>query len=652
MVITHIVDDFLFELFPEAENDTEKLTSILKRYYTLGPFEPEVELKDSTIEVSIDVDRINADKGKFDKLVKYAESGKLDKAIELADELIENAPNISEYHRVRGQAYSEKGDQEEAINSLIDALKWNPKNEWALLMIGNIYARFKQDMETALKYFDKVLEVKPDDYHALNNIGVQLFETGRKEEALEYLNKALEANPKYPNTLFAFAMIAYRENDYSKAFEYSTKSLRNQDKKDELYDNAVKMALSSAKELTGEIDGLGIAEEYMQSLSDRFDVDIKMEADPEIPTAATMQYAEVYQRNHHLIKYKPNHPAVAHLVVHELMHLELREEARVENVNKLFTTTDSTKASFRLTFKKDAERLKKKGVPESNVRGFMDSMADGLNRQVFNTPIDVFIEDRIYNRFEEIRSFQLLSLHANTMEGADANTRPDIIKNAPNKVISASTTYGLVHALQLKDLFGLDLIGEFKPKRKEVETATKFYEEYLEHKDDKEAGIEYDLIQFWAEDLNLDRYFNLVDEKSQNNSADSVLDKIESDPYGLDEDDPSKDRKMKTFIEKHGGDDINMAVAMYMVGALQYFEGMDKSKIKEIAFDIAKVGTAGIDPKKDGYRIPSIPDSNFSGYQTLAYFYVSWTLAIPEMVPSLGLSFKEEYEVACEFNSL
>jgi len=163
MVITHIVDDFLFELFPEAEHDTEKLTTILKRYYTLGPFEPEVELKDSTIEVSIDVDRINTDKSKFDKLVKYAESGKLDKAIELADELIEKAPNISEYHRVRGQAYSEKGDQEEAINSLIDALKWNPKNEWALLMIGNIYARFKKDMETALMYFDKVLEVKPDD---------------------------------------------------------------------------------------------------------------------------------------------------------------------------------------------------------------------------------------------------------------------------------------------------------------------------------------------------------------------------------------------------------------------------------------------------------------------------------------------------------
>lgn len=90
---------------------------------------------------------------------------------------------------------------------------------------------------------------------------------------------------------------------------------------------------------------------------------------------------------------------------------------------------------------------------------------------------------------------------------------------------------------------------------------------------------------------------------------------------------------------------------MYMVGALQYFEGMDNAEIKEIAFDIAKVGTAGIDPKNDGYRIPSIPDSNFSGYQTLAYFYVSWALAVPEMVSSLGLPFDREFELAKSYNN-
>jgi tetratricopeptide (TPR) repeat protein len=66
-----------------------------------------------------------------------------------------------------GQIHSETGDQEEAVNCLIDALKWNPKNEWALLMMGNIYARFKDDVETAITFYEQILSIKPDDHLAL-----------------------------------------------------------------------------------------------------------------------------------------------------------------------------------------------------------------------------------------------------------------------------------------------------------------------------------------------------------------------------------------------------------------------------------------------------------------------------------------------------
>ena len=42
-----------------------------------------------------------------------------------------------------GQMLSDEGDQDEAINYLIDALRWDSKNAWALLMMGNIFAKFK-----------------------------------------------------------------------------------------------------------------------------------------------------------------------------------------------------------------------------------------------------------------------------------------------------------------------------------------------------------------------------------------------------------------------------------------------------------------------------------------------------------------------------
>ena len=184
----------------------------------------------------------------------------------------------------------------------------------------------------------------------------------------------------------------------------------------------------------------------------------------------------------------------------------------------------------------------------------------------------------------------------------------------------------------------------------EKEYANKFYQEfqeYREYRKDKQPGEEYELIEYWGDDLNLSALFELVDESEvSRKTPESVLDDIERDPYGMESTDPLEERQMKKFIEAHADKDTNQAVVMYMVSALQYFEEMPTDKIKTIAMDIAKVGMTGIDPKKKNYHIPSIPDSSFTGYKALAYYYVSWSLAIPHMVKELGLPFEKEFELA------
>jgi hypothetical protein len=50
----------------------------------------------------------------------------------------------------------------------------------------------------------------------------------------------------------------------------------------------------------------------------------------------------------------------------------------------------------------------------------------------------------------------------------------------------------------------------------------------------------------------------------------------------------------------------NMAVAMFMVDALQFFEGKPKEEIKKIAFEIAMQGSQGYRPDKDYYSINSV----------------------------------------------
>ena len=89
-----------------------------------------------------------------------------------------------------------------------------------------------------------------------------------------------------------------------------------------------------------------------------------------------------------------------------------------------------------------------------------------------------------------------------------------------------------------------------------------------------------------------------------------------------------------------------MAVVMYMVGALQFFEGMTTEEIKKIAFEIAMQGRSGYNPDKKDYTLQSIPDKIFSGYQILSYYYVSWKLAIPDMLSQLQLPYSDEFKMA------
>jgi hypothetical protein len=62
-----------------------------------------------------------------------------------------------------------------------------------------------------------------------------------------------------------------------------------------------------------------------------------------------------------------------------------------------------------------------------------------------------------------------------------------------------------------------------------------------------------------------------------------------------------------------------------------------------------KLGTEeSIFRKKNGYKVPQIDGQEFSGYRLLAFYYVSWKLAMPEYLESLHLPFDEEYKLAIQ----
>ncbi len=147
MQIIFKYDEILFLIFPEAKkygNDKGILSKEIKEYFTFGPYKPNVSFKNDIVIVDIDTPMIAKHEKDFQKVVDLCTKGKYEFAKPILIRLIKENPSVSEYHRILGQIFSDEGDQDRAIDKLMDALRWDPDNAYALLMMGNIFAKFKR----------------------------------------------------------------------------------------------------------------------------------------------------------------------------------------------------------------------------------------------------------------------------------------------------------------------------------------------------------------------------------------------------------------------------------------------------------------------------------------------------------------------------
>lgn len=174
----------------------------------------ECSSRDGSVLVEVDADRIAVHEQDYRRPVRLAEKGRFAEAKQVLERLIEANPTVSDFHRLYGQILSDEGRSEEALDSLVDAARWDPRNAAALTMIGNIYARDRQDIDTALRFYERAVELDPENHIALNNIGGTLIKAGREREGVEYLQRALALNQAYPNTHYGLGLVAAQHGRY------------------------------------------------------------------------------------------------------------------------------------------------------------------------------------------------------------------------------------------------------------------------------------------------------------------------------------------------------------------------------------------------------------------------------------------------------
>ncbi len=371
MQITHKIDDFLFTIFPNIKKgDEQSLINAIQEFYTYGPYKPKVSIEDNWVKINIDTPTIVSQDGDYKKVIALCEKGKYSEAKPILKSLISKNPTISEYHRIMGQILSDEGDQAEAINCLIDALRWDSKNGWALLMMGNIFAKFKDDVPIAMKYYDQALIANPNDNITINNIGANFMQQGKLEEAKKYFWEALRINDKYPNTHFALGMIAEMEADLQSAFYSTIQAIKLNKNKDVLYQNSVRQAFEIAKKIIASDIGKKSFREYRHKLEFEGDRRIDIIQDKEIPTAAKFEFAENYEREVHIVRYNPSYPAVEHLIMHELVHLDFVIQARKDDLNQLFISNQRHKTQFIKRLEPTIKKFNKMGISEKSIADY------------------------------------------------------------------------------------------------------------------------------------------------------------------------------------------------------------------------------------------------------------------------------------------
>src|SRR3989304_6739954 len=396
MIIIHKINDFLFSLFPRTQENgksIDKLKEELIDYYTFGPFRPKVDIEGDFVKIEIDTSSISSQKAEFDLAVKLCEKGNFKKAKPILQKIIKENPSNSEYYRILGQIYSEEGNQNEAVNCLINALRWDPRNTHALIMMGSIYAKYRNDIDTAMSYYEQPLVVNPNDHLAMNNIGANLMRLGRFNEAEQYFEAAFKINDSYPNTIYALAMIQNFKGNFQKAFDLAIQSLKKSKANDPIYKNAQDLANEVSSKVVKQVEESNLFKDYAQNLELEAGKGINLVEDRSIPTAAKLEIAENSHRDQHTIKYKKGSPGLTHLMMHELVHLDFTLQARKKNNNLLFIYTKKHKEQFIRDNEPLIRKLNQEGMPGKSIADVINALFMGMNSQIYNASVDLFIED-------------------------------------------------------------------------------------------------------------------------------------------------------------------------------------------------------------------------------------------------------------------
>jgi tetratricopeptide (TPR) repeat protein len=125
----------------------------------------------------------------------YKEQNHLKEGIEFSKKVLAKNPDVVEFYDMYASFYEEQKDYKKALGIIGDGIKKFPKDEKLLYFEGALYDKVG-DRAHGIENMKKILEVNPNNAHALNFLGYTYAEGGEKlDEAEQLIMKAMSLRP-------------------------------------------------------------------------------------------------------------------------------------------------------------------------------------------------------------------------------------------------------------------------------------------------------------------------------------------------------------------------------------------------------------------------------------------------------------------------
>ena len=190
-----LAEEHLTKAFKLGSNTAESYLLLGKMYFMKEDYErarqcyeiilqsdPDDKLAAKNLEVTQEAMRQSG----AERVTKLMNENKADEALALANELLKQNPTSAHLHNLIGRIYGEKkGNIDAAIPYLNKAIELDPESASAYENLGIAYAT-KGEFSKAIQYLTKALEIEPDNQHVMNNIAMLYDNMGEKQKAEEF----------------------------------------------------------------------------------------------------------------------------------------------------------------------------------------------------------------------------------------------------------------------------------------------------------------------------------------------------------------------------------------------------------------------------------------------------------------------------------